>query len=107
MKTNFRGEPIHEVAFTQAVDDLRTLLVGRTVTIHSDINMYPRCKSCTGSVSAIYLTPDYDSFDISLGRGTRIGASFPKEGETAKTGDNIVGLKVDVMAGRCDRWIEL
>ena len=106
-KTNFRGEPIHEAAFLSSVDALRNRLVGQRVVIHSNINMYPPCSAHRGTVRAIHVTPDYDSFNIELSNGTRVGASFPTDGESVKAGANIIGLKVDVLAGRCDRWIEL
>lgn len=93
--------------FKEQVEELRKQLVGRKITVHSDIPMVPTSGPQTGVVVALHIT-EGEKIDIELARPyRREGVSLPLLGEKVRTGRNIIGLKVDVIAGRCDRWIEL
>ena len=107
-KTNFRGEPIHSPEFLAMVDNLRSMLRGRAVWILDDIPSFPRLPGDEGDGTVIDVvpTPDYDSFQIVMEDGSWWGAQFPRPGEEVKIGPGLLGFKVDVLAGRWNRWVE-
>lgn len=104
---NFRGEPIHQKPFPDAIDRIRRRVVGRRITVYDDIRVVPHSAPDTGTCVAIHLTPDSDCADLEMANGNRFGFSLPADGESVMVGADIIGLKVDVLSGRSNRWIVL
>jgi len=68
-----------------------------------------RKQSESGRCIAVHIVPDYDSINLELDSGIRYGAAFPTMEEEAKTEERpgVINLKVEVLSGRCDRWITI
>ena len=90
----------------ETIKAIRQRVVGRRVEVRDDIPVTPHSAPATGTCVAVHLT-GHDSADLELANGHRIGFNLPAAGEPVKTGADIIGLKVEVMSGRCNRWIAL
>lgn len=107
-KRNFRGEPIHQAPFIEAVERLRSRVVGKQISVEDNIPVN-RKRPESGRCLAVHIVPDYDSINLELDNGIRYGAQFPTIQEAAEVEDRpgVISLKVEVLSGCCDRWITI